>query len=673
MDNFEHYLNSSPSVFFKWKNDSLWSVIYVTKNTEKLFGYTHEQFLSQEITYAQLIHPEDLARAHKEVQEAKHKNLEEFEHEPYRVITATGEIIWVEDTTKIQRDEDGEVLYFYGHITNITNLIKYEKELEKNILELEKRSNDIAQYQKALDESYIISKSDIRGKITHINQNLINISGYSREELLGQPHSILRNPIVPKSTFEDLWKTIQSKKVWKGLLANLSKNKHTYYVNLTIVPILDSLGDIKEYLAIRYDMTEYIGQQNRLRELSYTSSITGTKNIAALNAKLQELESASIALININRFNNLNNLYGYEKGDEVIKKLSSTLRILLNNTQFELYHIHVDEFAILNYSAPYENFQIFMQEVQSFINANKILVDNKEIPINITVALSNEKKENLITSCSMAMHQAKAHHEKFRLYEHSEANTKQYQDNIEWTIKIQDAIKNNGIIPFYQPIFDTQTKKPFKYEALMRLKDQERYASPFFFLDIAKRSNLYLDLSLVMIQKVFMQIKESDSTFSINLTSQDIESDLIRNYCYEMLQDPSIAKRTIFEIVESEELHNIPIVNEFLLQIKTLGAKISIDDFGTGYSNFEYLLRLEADIIKIDGSLIKNIDTNIDSEDIVRTIVSFAKRKNIQVVAEFVSSEAIYQKVKDIGVDFVQGYHFGQPNITLDIVKEMSS
>ncbi|MDY0120482.1 MAG: GGDEF domain-containing phosphodiesterase [Sulfurimonas sp.] len=416
-------------------------------------------------------------------------------------------------------------------------------------------------------------------------------------------------------------------------------------------------------------MTDYIQQQNRLHELSYTSNITGTKNISALNKKLQEIESGSIALININRFNNLNNLYGYARGDEVIKKLSSTMRILLNNTQFELYHIHVDEFAILNYSVPFKNFIIFMQEVQAFVNANKVLVDDKEIPINITVALSQEKKEDLITSCSMAMHQAKAHRDKFRIYEYSEANTKQYQDNIDWTIKIQDAIKNKGVIPFYQPIFDTQTQELVKYEALMRLQDKENYASPFFFLDIAKRSNLYIDLSLAMIQKVFEQIKNSEYSFSINLTSQDIESDQVRNYCYEMLQDHTIAARTIFEIVESEELHNIPIVNEFLLQAKKLGAKISIDDFGTGYSNFEYLLRLEADIIKIDDSLIKNIDTNIDSEDIVRTIVSFAKRKNIMVVAEFVSSDEIYEKVKEIGIDFVQGYYFGQPNITLDVVK----
>jgi len=669
MDNFEEYLNDSPSIFFKWKNDATWSVNYVTKNVAQHFGYTKEQFLSKEIEYSHIIHPEDLDRVISEVNHAVERKATSFEHLSYRIITKEQKVIWVDDTTSIYRDDMGNILYFYGHITDVTNLVNYEKELEENFFELEKRANDVAQYQKALDASYIISKSDRRGTITHVNDNLVAISEFSREELLGKPHNILRNPLTPKETFEEMWKTISAKKVWKGLIANLTKNKKTYYVNLTIVPILDSLGEIYEYLAIRYDMTSYIEQQNRLKEISFTSTITGTRNIAALSSRLSELEDASLALVNINRFNNLNNLYGYDKGDEVIKKLSSTLGVLLNNTQFELYHIHVDEFAILNTQTPFENFTRYIREIQSFINSHRVVVDMKNIPIHVTVSLSNETKDKLITSCSMALHQAKSHRESFRIYKHCTTNTKQYQDNIEWTLKIQEAIEQNRVIPFYQPIADTATKEIRKYEALMRIQDGETFTSPFFFLDIAKRSNLYLDLSYTMLQAVFEEIKRSPYTFSINLTTQDIESDRIRNYCYKMFENTMIASKTIVEIVESEELHNVPKINDFLKKIKSYGVGISIDDFGTGYSNFEYLLRLDADYIKIDGSLIKDIDSNIDSEDIVRTIVSFAKRKNIKVVAEFVSSESIYKKVKEIGVSCVQGYYFGQPAPIQDIVK----
>jgi EAL domain-containing protein (putative c-di-GMP-specific phosphodiesterase class I) len=117
----------------------------------------------------------------------------------------------------------------------------------------------------------------------------------------------------------------------------------------------------------------------------------------------------------------------------------------------------------------------------------------------------------------------------------------------------------------------------------------------------------------------------------------------------------------ILEIVESEGIENFYEVNRFIEQAKSSGCHIAIDDFGTGYSNFEYLIKLNADFLKIDGSLIKNIDTDIDAQDIVSTMVSFAKKKKIPVIAEFVSSEAIFNKVKSLGIEYAQGYYIGKP------------
>jgi EAL domain-containing protein (putative c-di-GMP-specific phosphodiesterase class I) len=116
-----------------------------------------------------------------------------------------------------------------------------------------------------------------------------------------------------------------------------------------------------------------------------------------------------------------------------------------------------------------------------------------------------------------------------------------------------------------------------------------------------------------------------------------------------------------FELVESEGINNFEDVERFIQQIKSYGCSVAIDDFGTGYSNFEYLLKLQTDTIKIDGSLIKDIDTNQDKYDIVQTIVSFAKIKKLKVVAEFVSSESIYKTIQSLGIDLCQGYYFGEP------------
>jgi EAL domain-containing protein (putative c-di-GMP-specific phosphodiesterase class I) len=117
-----------------------------------------------------------------------------------------------------------------------------------------------------------------------------------------------------------------------------------------------------------------------------------------------------------------------------------------------------------------------------------------------------------------------------------------------------------------------------------------------------------------------------------------------------------------FEIVESQEIEShIKVVN-FIKKVKFLGCKIAIDDFGSGYSNFEQLLKLDIDYLKIDASLIKDIDTNRDSEIMTKSIISFAKEMGLKTIAEFVSTQSIFDKVKLLGVDYAQGYHIGKPS-----------
>ena len=122
-----------------------------------------------------------------------------------------------------------------------------------------------------------------------------------------------------------------------------------------------------------------------------------------------------------------------------------------------------------------------------------------------------------------------------------------------------------------------------------------------------------------------------------------------------------MGNRIIFEIIESEGIENFEQVLEFINDTKQYGAKIAIDDFGTGYSNFEYLMKLKVDYIKIDGSMIKSIDTDKNSQMVTQTIVEFAKKMKIQTIAEFVCSKNVFDKVTELNVDYAQGYYFGEP------------
>jgi len=165
-----------------------------------------------------------------------------------------------------------------------------------------------------------------------------------------------------------------------------------------------------------------------------------------------------------------------------------------------------------------------------------------------------------------------------------------------------------------------------------------------------------------MIHKSFEYLKDFNVDFSINLTKGDILSSSVKECLYENMKKYKCAHRVILEIVESEGIENFSEITSFIHEVKQLGCRIAIDDFGTGYSNFAYLVKLEVDMIKIDGSLIKDIDTNETSAMTVETIISFAKKMGYSIVAEFVDRMSVQEKLQSLHVDFSQGYLFSKPS-----------
>ena len=227
--------------------------------------------------------------------------------------------------------------------------------------------------------------------------------------------------------------------------------------------------------------------------------------------------------------------------------------------------------------------------------------------------------------------------------------------------KLKIAIEKKKIIPYYQPIVD-RNGKVCKYEALVRLIDENNEViSPYFFLDVAKKSRLYFEITKQVIEKAFEKFENLDYEFSINLSTLDMENDYIKEFIRNKLSAFSDPKRVNFEIVESEDIKNSKSAFEFIKELKRFGCKILIDDFGSGYANFDYLLSLGADGVKIDGSLIKNILTDKNSQIIVKTIVNFAKEVDMQIIAEFVENEEIFEYLKTLGVDCFQGYFYSPP------------
>jgi len=555
--------------------------------------------------------------------------------------------------------------YFIRYFSSLQR--ELEEELVDRTKELKNSLSFLESYKDAIDSNLIVSKTDLNGNISYLNENFCEISGYTSDEIIGQNHNILRGRTLSNAVHQRLWRATIKKGTWHGRLRNVKKDGSFYWVDATIAPITDASGEIKEYISIRYDVTELIEQKNKLELLANTDSLTKLGNRNALKQESANAKNLSLILVNIDSFSQINDFYGHELGDNVLVEFAKKLKELCEaKDNLKVYRVSGDEFAILASGMQAHSVVQKAQTIVKFINSHTYQVQGETIELSATLSISFEEKENLHVTADMALKIARREAKDLIVYDKSMSLDDEYENNMLWTKRIKDAIKNDRIALYYQPIVDNNTLKINKYESLIRLIDEHgNVITPYFFLDIAKKAKLYKQLTKIVVQKSFEMFRENDFDFSINLSIDDILDKEISEYILEMLAIYNISSRVIFEIVESESIENFYEIQKFIKKVKLFGCRIAIDDFGTGYSNFEYLMRLEADFIKIDGSIIKEIVHNKNSEIITKVIVDFANRMQIEVIAEYVENNEVFKKVKELGIKSSQGYEFGQPKPTL--------
>jgi len=504
----------------------------------------------------------------------------------------------------------------------------------------------------------------LSGNITYVNNNFSKISGYTKEEVLGKPHSMLRHPNTKREVFRDLWETIRAKRVWKGILQNRGKNSD-YWIDSTILPILDESGDIAEYIAIRHDITKIIEHQRTLEKLANIDPLTGFGNRNKLNNDIEKSTHPALALINIDSFSILNDFYGHTIGDTILAKFGNLIENSNNDNFFSLYRLQADEYALFCSDCKKDDFLEYFKKLIKTITSTPILLYDEVIQPNITTAISFEKAQVLLQTADMAYKIAKIENKDMVIYSDDISLNATYKNNILWSKKIKSAIHSARIVPYFQPIVNNKNLKFEKYEALVRLIEEDgKVISPYFFLDISKKTKQYASITKVMIEKSFEYFHHKTCEFSLNLTMEDIANDEMNHFIFEILQKYQIGSRVVFEIVESESIQNYEAVSEFIKKLKSFGCKIAIDDFGSGYSNFEYILKLNVDYLKIDGSLIKNITTDRNAKIVVSTIVDFAKKLGIKTIAEFVENEEIFKIMQELEIDYSQGYYFQAPQMS---------
>jgi len=423
----------------------------------------------------------------------------------------------------------------------------------------------------------------------------------------------------------------------------------------------------EQLLKYNDDLEEEIAKKTKeLHTKIYTSFISGLANRNKLLEDTYEFRFKQMALLNIDKFQKFNDVYGEETGNVALKLSAKFLEEQIDDEYTLIYHIGGDEFVFaVKDSSPINNNQ-FISKIENILSLYKkesFIYEDKSFNFMISAGISFSGKKKMLAYADMALKDAKNKNIQLALFHEDNQLEKSHKDDIECHKKLLNALDSGNIISHFQPIAPIQDSSlAIKYESLVRMQLEDKsIIPPFQFLEIAKQNRIYHKITKHIVINTLYTISQYSVPCSLNISIDDIENEKTVQMLYSMFDEFKYNHLLTIELLETEDFKDYETVYNFCTKIRSYGIKIALDDFGAGYSNFSHILNLPIDYIKIDASLISNIDRDTHSQIMVETIVGLATKLNIKTIAEFVSSKEILDIVKKLDIDYAQGYYIGKP------------
>lgn len=540
--------------------------------------------------------------------------------------------------------------------------------------------DDLSYMQQALNSSVILAITDTEGRITYANQHFCAISGYESHELIGRTHRMVNSGFHPRSFFKEMWETITQGKTWRGEVKNKKKDGSCYWADSTIVPMLNENGQPFQYMAIRYNITNQKQNEERIRLLANSDSLTELPNrrmfdeelLACIKEATSKKEKFGVLFIDLDSFKYVNDTKGHSIGDQLLIKVSQRLREIVGGAGM-VARLGGDEFAVIVYSI--ESITELKRTAETLIEKFKAPFYVSDLTLRMTCSVgvaifpeSGTDTETIMKSADLAMYQVKNTHKNGYMFSISlMSSTSQRLFQIQNSLRESHYDEQFHLV--YQPKVSATDGKVKGMEALLRWDHPELgKISPSEFIPIAEEIGMINEMNDWVLVSLCKQINQWASKgyqllpVAINLSvSQFVHSNFEINFLNTLTKygvDPTLIE---VEITENMFIDNEVRAQEILKTMKDHGIKVALDDFGTGYSSLSYLMKLDLDILKIDKSLIQGISKNFKEEKVVATVIQLGKALGLKVVAEGIETKQELDILVASGVDEIQGFYYSRP------------
>ncbi|MCG5497783.1 putative bifunctional diguanylate cyclase/phosphodiesterase [Ectothiorhodospira variabilis] len=641
---------------------------YVSPACERITGYPAQAFLDDPDLLSHLIHPDDRADYHGHVHAGRQDNHALLH---FRILTRSGEVRWIEHDCRAVRDSSGCYRGHRGTNRDITRRKLAEEYGERLAYAVEQSPG-------------VVMLTSTDGVIEYVNQRFCDITGFSREEVIGQRPGMLRYGEKNVTQYEDLWNTIRNGGTWEGEFNNRTRAGEPYWEQAWISPIRNTLGEVTHYIKLAEDISDKRALTERLEYLAFHDPLTGLPNrnlmldrigLAVAQAR-RDQRAVAVVFIDLDDFKVVNDSLGHAQGDQLLIQVAQRLRTLLRGGD-TLARFGGDEFILLlSNLAHVENVIPVIEKLQTALK-QPISLSAQQVSVTVSIGIAvypgdSDRPEELVRYADAAMYRAKAEGRRCYHFYTPEMDAA-LQERMELDQAMRQALEQNEFQLVYQPRVELVTGRTLSLEALVRWHHpQWGMISPGRFIPLAEETGFILSLGPEVLRQACEQLRDWKARgvptvpMAVNLSAREFREPGVVERIMGVLADTGLdASALEIEITESAAMSSIEQTIGTLTDLNAHGVRVSIDDFGTAYSSLNYLKRLPVYAIKIDRSFVSDMeeDPAHHPEDaaIIRAIIGLGETLGMRVIAEGIENTVQRDFLLDHGCVKGQGYLFSRP------------